>query len=245
MDTASVKIIGCGDAFGSGGQLNTCFYLKNNSVKALIDCGASSLPALKSHKVPLPDIDAIIITHFHGDHYGGLPFVLLYLATYGQKKKLNIISPPGCLEKLKSLLALLYPGSQVLEKLEIEFWSFNNSKIFHLGDLTVESFPVFHTKEALPHGVRLGLGGKVVSYSGDTGWTDTLISLADRADLFICECCFYTMEVKGHMNYLQLREHLSRLNCKRILLTHFDKEMLINIKNIELEYAEEGMRYEV
>jgi beta-lactamase superfamily II metal-dependent hydrolase len=68
-----LRFIGCGDALGSGGRANTCFHVTGESVNFLIDCGASSLPALKRFDVARDGIDVILITHFHGDHMGGAP----------------------------------------------------------------------------------------------------------------------------------------------------------------------------
>ena len=121
MSLISLQVIGCGDAFGSGGQINTCFYVKSDSIQLLIDCGATSLPALKKYGINVRQIDLIILSHFHGDHFGGVPFLLLELAIYGQVKQLTIMSPPGGRERLEKLLHLLYPGSLVIEKLQIEF----------------------------------------------------------------------------------------------------------------------------
>ena len=72
-----LQFIGCGDAFGSGGRSNTCFHVTGEDVNVLIDCGATSLPALKREKIAREAIDLILITHFHGDHFAGLPFFLL------------------------------------------------------------------------------------------------------------------------------------------------------------------------
>ena len=72
-----LTIVGCGDAFGSGGRYNTCFFLETAKANLLIDCGASALPALKARAIDLNRIDAIVLSHLHGDHYGGLPFLLL------------------------------------------------------------------------------------------------------------------------------------------------------------------------
>ncbi len=68
-----VRFVGCGDAFGSGGRQNTCFHVTGASSNFLIDCGASSLPALKRCGIVRNDIELILITHFHGDHFAGLP----------------------------------------------------------------------------------------------------------------------------------------------------------------------------
>lgn len=240
MDTISLQVIGCGDAFASGGQINTCFYIKSSNVKLLIDCGATTLPALKKYNIRSQHIDLIIITHFHGDHYGGLPYLLLDLEAYGQEKPITIISPPGCRERLKALLELLYPGSSLLEKLQIHFIDYFSGQTFYTHQLSLNAFPVNHTPEAFPHGVRVELEGKIISYSGDSGWTDTLKDLAADADLFICECNFFSKQVKGHLSYDVLNQYLKSLKAKKLLLTHFGEEMLDNLEHVKLDYAREG-----
>jgi len=72
-----VRFVGCGDALGSGGRFNTCFHITGARINFLIDCGASTLPSLKRLGIARDGIDLILITHFHGDHFGGLPFLLL------------------------------------------------------------------------------------------------------------------------------------------------------------------------
>ena len=236
-----LKVIGCGDAFGSGGRLNTCFYLKTEATGFLIDCGASSLPGIKHYGISVDDIDSIVITHFHGDHYGGVPFLLLDAAVYRRKKKLQIISPPGGKQRISALLNLLYPGTPVLEKLDVEFLEYAKDKVLTTEHLSVQAFPVIHSEEALPHAVRVKVSGKVIAYSGDTSWTDALLPLSVQADLFICECNFFSTNVKGHMNYMELEKRLSSFSCKRMLLTHFDNEMLDRLDELKIGYLSDGM----
>ncbi len=69
-----LQFVGCGDAFGSGGRFNTCLHLTGAHANVLIDCGASSLVAMKRIGIDRNAIDAIIVTHFHADHFGGIPF---------------------------------------------------------------------------------------------------------------------------------------------------------------------------
>lgn len=240
MSVVSLHIIGCGDAFGSGGQINTCFHLRGSSVQLLIDCGATSLPALKRYGVEVNQIDQIILSHFHGDHFGGVPFLLLELATFGQIKPLTIFGPLGCRDRVTKLVDMLYPGSTPLEKLQIEFIEYQPYEPITAHQVTLQAFPVIHTEQAYPHGLRITIDDKIISYSGDTEWTDVLIDLSKDADLFICECGFYRRQVKGHLNYTQLEANLSRLKYKKIILTHFDTEMLDNLNDIKLDYATEG-----
>jgi ribonuclease BN (tRNA processing enzyme) len=67
------------------------FLCRSDRINFLIDCGATVLPALKRNKIDPGNIDIIVITHFHGDHYGGLPFLLLEASTSGRKKPLIIL----------------------------------------------------------------------------------------------------------------------------------------------------------
>lgn len=241
MTGVKLKVIGCGDAFGSGGRLNTCFYVDVDSTRFLVDCGASSLPGLKQRGIQVDDIDAIVISHFHGDHYGGVPFVLLDAAVNGRTKKFQIISPVGGQRRIATLLDLLYPGTEVLGKLDMEFLEYNVNEIMDLGSWRLQAFDVIHSERALPHGLRIEVAGKVMAYSGDTSWTDVLFALSERADVFICECNFFDLKVKGHMNYLELESRLAEFSCKRMLLTHFDQQMLDRLDEIKVECLRDGM----
>ena len=90
-----LQFAGCGDALGSGGRYNTCFHLTGERVNFLIDCGASSLPALKRLAIARDGIDLILITHFPGDHFGGLPFLVLDAQFTRRTRPLVIAGPEG------------------------------------------------------------------------------------------------------------------------------------------------------
>ena len=106
-----VHFVGCGDAFGSGGRLNTCFHVTGASVNFLIDCGASALPALKRGGIVRNDIDLILITHFHGDHFAGLPFFLLDAQFSRRTRPLVIAGPEGIDTRLKQVREALFEHS--------------------------------------------------------------------------------------------------------------------------------------
>lgn len=236
----TLTVLGCGDAFGSGGSLNTCFHVKTSSHQFLIDCGVTSLTGLKQNGIKQEDIATILITHFHGDHYGGLPFFLLEAAVYSRIRPITIISPPGARKRIEDLLELLYPSTKVLERLTIDFKEYQPYEVVQTDFLTVQAFPVVHTPAALPHGLRITLGDKIISYSGDTEWTPILTELSRDADLFICECNFYKLKVKGHLDYETLKHNLGLLSFKKIVLTHLDTEMLDNLDSVDLDCAEDG-----
>lgn len=241
MARTTVTVVGCGDAFASGGRLHTCFYIQAPHSNVLLDCGATAYYGLKKRGIPVRDIDIIIISHFHGDHYGGVPFLLLEEAIAQRKTPLTIISPPTGKERITRLLDQLYPNSDVLGKLNLMFKVYMPNNVLQGDHLEVTAFPVVHSEESLPHGLRIGVGGKVISYSGDTEWTPALIELARDADLFICECNFYNASVKGHLNYKTLKAYDDQLNYKQLVLTHFGLEMLEHLSDIEHPCAEDGL----
>ena len=78
-----LQFIGTGDAFGSGGRFNTCFLVESSGLRFLIDCGATSLTALNRFDVDPDSIDAVFISHLHGDHFGGLVFMRSRALRYG------------------------------------------------------------------------------------------------------------------------------------------------------------------
>lgn len=243
MDEVNVEILGCGDAFASGGRFNTCFYVHHRSYGFLIDCGATSLLAMKKQQVSTNDIDLIVISHFHGDHFGGLPFFLLDASVQGRTKPLAIVSPQGGERKVRDAISLLYPGSlDILDKFPIEYITYEAKKPLVAGELQLEAFPVVHSEETLPHGLRIQFQDKLIGFSGDTSWTEELVAIAEGTDLFICECNFYDLDMKGHLNYHTIQANRQRFSCKQILLTHLGEEMLQNIEKIDMDHAWDGKK---
>lgn len=242
MNETTLQVIGCGDAFSSGGRFQTCFFVKSTSLNFLIDCGVTSAVALKRNNINTNDIDLIVITHFHGDHFGGLVFLILDAAIAAKRTKpLVILTPAGGQQKLRDAIQLFYPGLlKNVDKLNLEFIEYQSWQTIQLGALTLQAFPVIHTPETLPHAVRISVDNTIISFSGDTEWTDELVTVANNADLFICECNFFNSKSAGHLNYNTIIAHQNLLNCKNILLTHLGDEMLANLQYVELNCAEDG-----
>ena len=103
-----MQFVGCGDAFGSGGRNNTCLHVIGNHVNFLIDCGASSLPALRRAGIARETIDMILITHFHGDHFAGLPFFSGRCAISRRTRPLVIAGSPGIEVRLTQVMEALF-----------------------------------------------------------------------------------------------------------------------------------------
>ena len=247
MSNLYLTFLGCGDAFGSGGRLNTCFFVEAPSTNFLIDCGATSLVAMQRHGLTTDDIDIILITHFHGDHYGGLPFLFLDAAKQRKRERpLTIVTPQGGYEKTRELIENLYPGtSGVMDELDLRFKSYRSYQSISVDSLKATAFPVIHSDEAMSHGLRIEINQHVIGFSGDTTWTDELKSIADGAHLFICECNFFGTETPNHLDYQTLQQKLPELNTDRVILNHLGDEMFNNIDKVDLTCAEDGMKISV
>ncbi len=237
-----LTVLGCGDAFGNGGRNHSSFLLTDENEHVLVDCGASALIRLKHESIKLEEISTIIISHFHGDHYGGIPFFLISsLFEQPRKSPLTIVGPPGIKNKIYALQEAMYEGTgDKLDQLTITYLEYGVEPIILEGK-RITSKPVEHAPQSLPHGIRLEWKNKVFAFSGDTSWTNNLIELCDGADLFVCECNFLREQAFGHLCYDELVERKNQLNCENIWLSHMGSEVL-NLETSVFNKLDDGKK---
>ncbi len=241
-----VTVVGSGDAFGSGGRFNTCFFMETAKGTLLVDCGASALVALKARGIDPLRIDGIILSHLHGDHFGGLPFLLLDAQFLARRERpLTIAGPPGTRERLDQLLEVFFPKSTgtkwrfAWNVVEIEIG--RETEILGHSVLTAQ---VVHQSGAPSTALRLSDGEKLFAFSGDTEWTDALLAIAAGADLFICECYGYAGQLTGHLSWEVLKAKLPVLRARSMMVTHMNPSMLTRVDEARaagLLVAEDGL----
>ncbi len=242
------QFIGCGDAFGSGGRFNTCFHVTGETANFLIDCGASSLVALKRQNVDLNAIRTIFVTHFHADHFGGLPPFILDAQFFSKRTEpLTIAGPHQLKDWYTRVIETAFPGaSSTTQKFDLRLIELRERESVAIDDVRVTPFLVNHGN---PGGsffaYRLETDGKVVSYSGDTEWTDALIEAGKDADLFIAEAYFRDKKVPLHLDLASLEARLDKIAPKRLILTHMSADMLAKRGEQPHECAEDGMIVEL
>lgn len=241
MSAITITFVGSGDAFGSGGRLQTCIHVAGGPASFLIDCGASSLIGLKRMGMDPQSVNLVLLSHLHGDHFGGIPFMLLDAQFSRRTAPLTIAGPPGVERRVLDAMEVLFPGSSATpRKFEVRFAEWSAEQPWHFDGLIVRPYPVAHPSGAPPFALRIAMDGKIIAYTGDTEWVETLRSAAQGADLLIAEALFATKVVKYHLSLETLRPHLEAIGAKRVILTHMGPEMLAQVASCGLECAQDG-----
>lgn len=243
MSLVDVQFLGSGDAFGTGGRFNTCFHVLGQYNSFLIDCGATSMVALKKFNVDPDSIEAIFLTHLHGDHFAGVIFFLME-ARYVSKRErpLIIAGPTGVKERIMETMNVLYPGCwDKGVDFDVFFVELSTERPQKLNQIGVQAFQAHHLQDGNDFILRFQVEGKTIVYSGDTGWTENMVTAAQFADLVICESYFYDEKCEFHMDYQTINENKHQFNCRNLVLTHLGPEAIKHKKDMEIQSAFDGM----
>jgi ribonuclease BN (tRNA processing enzyme) len=246
MSTAgavTVTFAGSGDAFGSGGRYQACIHLQGPGFgPLLLDCGASSLPALKRLGLSPNDVAAVVVSHLHGDHFGGLPFLILDGHFARRTRALTVAGPPGISRRLRDAMECLFPGSSTTaRRFEIDIVDLHPGSVTTVAGATISAVEVEHPSGAPPLALRLDLGAKRIAYTGDTAWTDALINVAEGADLLIAEAYYRDKHIPYHLRHADLAAHRDQLHCQRVVITHMSTDVLDHADEVSYDTAHDGL----
>ncbi len=249
--SASVHLtfLGTGDAFASHGRFQSGYLIEADGCHILMEAGPTVLCAMKRMGVAPADIDIILVSHLHGDHFGGLPFLVLeYLWESPRNKPLTIAGPARLEERTWRLFNTMFPfssGDVERVKRNLEFVELEPAHKVRFGKVEVNSLRVPHMKRDLCLALKIMIGGKTIVFSGDTGWVDDLVSFTAGADLFLCECTYFENPLGLHLSYPLLESKRPNFDVKRMMLTHIGREVLERSSQLNMELAADGMKVEV
>jgi ribonuclease BN (tRNA processing enzyme) len=239
----TVTFAGSGDAFGSGGRYQACIHLRPaGGSQVLLDCGATSLSALKRLGLDPGEISAVFISHLHGDHFGGLPFLILDGQFSRRTRLLAVVGPPGTATRLADTMECLFPGSSTAaRRFAVEVTELAPGTASTVCDVAVRAWEADHPSGAPALLLRLDLAGKTIAYTGDTAWTGAIADAAAEADLLIAEAYYQDKNIPYHLRLTDIQAHLDQLTARRIIVTHMSADMLAARHEAALERAHDGL----
>ena len=238
-----VTVLGSGDAFSSGGRGHAAYVIETAGATFLLDCGSQVLQSMKRFGHDPAKLDFVLLSHLHGDHFGGVPFLFMdYRYESRRTRPFTVYGPPATTRRVAALFDALYERTATEPSpFPLAFHELAPNTPLTIGDVTVLPVPVPHAEGMMCYALRISAGGKTLLYSGDSAWTDAFVELSRDVDLFICECTYFETRLSIHISYPELAAKAAQLGCRRLLLSHLGSEPLRRRAEISLECAEDGM----
>jgi ribonuclease BN (tRNA processing enzyme) len=238
-----VRFLGSGDSVSAHGNHQASYLVQSPGATFLLDCGAMALASMKRDGIDPATVDYILLSHLHGDHFAGLPFLFIeYTYERPRSRPLVIVGPPHTAERVQALFSANYkdlatrPSPFPLEFVEVEPGS-----VHDLGSVRLWPFRVPHQEVEISLGLKVEVEGRTILYSGDTGWTEDLVTWSQGTDLFICECCYFETRRPFHLDYPQIAANRERFGARRLVLTHLGAEVHARRSEIAMELAHDGL----
>src|SRR5262249_8292853 len=238
-----VTVLGSGDAYGSGGRAHSAYLVEAPGCSLLLDCGPSVLQTLKRTGHDSTAIDFALLSHLHGDHFGGLPFLFLeYRYENPRTRPFAIFGPPDTERRGRPLWAALseHTAREPLP-FALRYQEMAPGKPVEVSGVRVVPFAVAHVSDLVCLGYRIEAGGRTLVYSGDASWSDEFLTQARGADLFLCDSSTYGTRLSIHNSYPEIAARARDLGCRRLVLTHLGCEPLRHLEELSLECARDGM----
>ena len=242
----TVTFAGSGDAFGSGGRYQACIHLRpEGGSPLLLDCGATSLSALKRLGLDPGEVAAVVVSHLHGDHFGGLPFLILDGQFSRRSRSLRVVGPPGTARRLTDTMECLFPGSSgVSRRFDVDVTELAPGPAATVEGAVIRAWEGDHPSGAPPLVLRLSLAGRAIAYTGDTAWTGAITEAAAEADLLIAEAYYQDKNIPYHLRLADLSTHRDQITARRVILTHMSADVL-GRDDTPFERAYDGLTIEL
>lgn len=244
---AEVLFLGTGNAYGAAGRLPAAIFVRARGEPGgvLLDAGPGCSAALRREGLTQDDLAAVALSHFHGDHFAGLPFLELAASHAGRRDPLTVFAPPGARERIRALRRCCYASLDPLPFPEpvVELLPGETAPLpAACGPGSLTAHAAAHQERAWALGCTLRIGGRTVVYSGDTGWSDRMPGTAAGADLLLHECSAVE-PLPGHTSLTEIAAAAASIRARRTLLVHCDEEVLA--AEAPFECAHDGLRLRI
>jgi ribonuclease BN (tRNA processing enzyme) len=232
-----VTVVGCSPAWHNPGSAQSG-YLVEATGSLLLDCGPGVLARLRAEHGGWPRVDAVVITHFHLDHWGDLvPWI--FGAAFGpgrEAAKPELWLPPDGNERLRAFGDELSFAPRLDTAFDVR--EYEDDVPFRAAGFEVTPHRLDHYSE-LTFGMRVTNGPGILAYSGDTGPTNRLVELAKDADLFLCEATLARPEPaeRGHLTEQEAVDAFRASGARRLVVIHRPDELPLDPS---LERARDG-----
>lgn len=221
-----VTFLGTGDASHGGGRGHSSLLVDDALGRFLVDCGASTPLALAKQQVDTRSVDAVVLTHLHGDHFVGLAFLLVE-AIYEHKRErpLVIAGPAGTPERVEALLALTYSRAATRPRPFLTYMQLEPGQESDVAGRRVLALQAKHMSSGnTALCLRIASGSKVLAVSGDSAETPALAQVADGADLFVCECTLAEPDpAVRHLSVADIERLSPSWRARKVVLTHLSQ----------------------
>jgi ribonuclease BN (tRNA processing enzyme) len=244
----TLTILGTGDAFASGGRAQAGYLLEAGGKRILLEAGPGVLAEMKRHGIEADTLDAIIVSHLHGDHFSGLPFLFLEYMWERPRRHPVVIAGPKNLEQRTWILMRAMFSRFNLKKIQekVKWIVLEPGKSVKLAGVKLSTIRSPHTRPDISLSIKIAVGGKTFVFSGDSGWNEELIDFSAGANLLLCECTYFESDhLRFHMNYPELKRNRDRFHVERMILTHLGRETINHTADIEIEMGFDGMKLEL